>query len=442
MPSTIDGVLLIGPAGQSHEVEERYRQLAPAVALALRLPSQACRVEFRERPSLAVLRAYRDRGCKQVVIAPLVLDEIDHLHETIFTSTDWARIRQPQMALHYARPLGNQLALLQALADRVALAAGSDAVPAAETAILVIGRGSTVPAQNAELAKVARLLWEQRGYGWVESGYYRQTEPDVSSALDRCRRLGAQRIIVAPYWFCNEESGPHLPEVVAQFQQAQPALSISLALPLGNHPHVVTAIVQQVQAAVGQAVAPQPPKPPHAHAHSPLASMGLPPRYRNAGTVSAAPMAAAPLVYDESGRVAWDRVWGGDDPDSPFCELALAGGPPHRGTLLEPVSASDVMADYGAYAQVLAELTRGIELTTGLRTQLSATPGWIGVVCHSAEMAIWLLRAIVVENVSVRREEHVLYLPAGPAFRLDAEIKNVITALAKTHHYWREHLRG
>jgi len=30
-------------------------------------------------------------------------------------------------------------------------------------------------------------------------------------------------------------------------------------------------------------------------------------------------------------------------------------------------------------------------------------------------------------------------LPAGPAFRLDKEIKNVITVVAKTHHYWTEH---
>jgi sirohydrochlorin cobaltochelatase len=56
-------------------------------------------------------------------------------------------------------------------------------------------------------------------------------------------------------------------------------------------------------------------------------------------------------------------------------------------------------------------------------------------------MALWLLRAIVVENVSVRREGTVLFLPAGPAFRLNQEIKNVITVAAKTYHYWAEHLR-
>jgi sirohydrochlorin cobaltochelatase len=41
-----------------------------------------------------------------------------------------------------------------------------------------------------------------------------------------------------------------------------------------------------------------------------------------------------------------------------------------------------------------------------------------------------------------RRDERILYLPAGPAFRLEHESKNVITVVAKTHHYWREHRAG
>ena len=68
-------------------------------------------------------------------------------------------------------------------------------------------------------------------------------------------------------------------------------------------------------------------------------------------------------------------------------------------------------------------------------------PGWVGVVCASEEMAIWLMRAIVVENVLARREGAVLYLPAGPRFALEEEIKNVVTAMAKTHHYWIQHAR-
>jgi hypothetical protein len=56
-------------------------------------------------------------------------------------------------------------------------------------------------------------------------------------------------------------------------------------------------------------------------------------------------------------------------------------------------------------------------------------------------MADWLLRAIVMENVSVARAGELdLDLPAAPHFRLDKEIKNVVTVIAKTTHYWMGHL--
>lgn len=60
----------------------------------------------------------------------------------------------------------------------------------------------------------------------------------------------------------------------------------------------------------------------------------------------------------------------------------------------------------------------------------------------SEDVALWLLRAIVVENVTVRREDDVLWFPAGPDFRLHWEIENVITVVAKTMHYWQEHIAG
>jgi hypothetical protein len=160
----------------------------------------------------------------------------------------------------------------------------------------------------------------------------------------------------------------------------------------------------------------------------------LPPRYRNGKVVSAASMGTAPMRYTAEGQVAWDEMW------TDFCDLALAGGPPHRDTLLEPVPPDEVKADMEKYERVVSEIERGWRLVTGLPTVRSEKLGWVGLQCKDEEMALWILRAIVVENVCVRREGKVLYLPAGPAFRLDKEIKNVITVVAKTHHFWTEHI--
>jgi cation diffusion facilitator family transporter len=163
----------------------------------------------------------------------------------------------------------------------------------------------------------------------------------------------------------------------------------------------------------------------------------LPPRYRDSRTiVSAAPMGAAALKYDEAGKAAWNEIWTG------YCELALAGGPPHRGNLLEPVDPAVVAANPEGQARVLDEIERGLKMVTGLPVVHSERAGWIGLKCKSQDMAVWLLRAITVENVAVRREGDVLFLPAGPDFRLEREIKSVVTVVAKTNHYWTEHAQS
>jgi sirohydrochlorin cobaltochelatase len=145
-------------------------------------------------------------------------------------------------------------------------------------------------------------------------------------------------------------------------------------------------------------------------------------------------MGSAGLKYDVDGKVAWDQMW------ATFCDLAMAGGPPHRGTLLEPASVEEISAQPDPYERVSREICRGIRMVTGLNAQPSCRAGWIEVACNSAGMAGWLVRAIVMENILARHDGHNLYLPAGPHFRLEREIKNVITATAKTCHYWTGHI--
>jgi sirohydrochlorin cobaltochelatase len=144
-------------------------------------------------------------------------------------------------------------------------------------------------------------------------------------------------------------------------------------------------------------------------------------------------MGSAGLKYGADGRVAWDEIWGS------FCDLAMAGGPPHRGTLLEPGTKAGITREPERYGVVCEELCRGVEMVTGLAAEVSAVPGWIEVDCPNTGMAGWLARAIVMENVSAHVEGMVLHLPAGPGFRVEKEIKNVVTSAAKTCHYWVGH---
>lgn len=151
-------------------------------------------------------------------------------------------------------------------------------------------------------------------------------------------------------------------------------------------------------------------------------------------TIQPVSMGSAGLKFAEDGTVAWNEMW------ATFCDLAMAGGPPHKGALLEPASRSAVEAAPERYQQVVDEICRGVTMVTDLGASASATPGWIQVDCFSEAMAGWLLRAIVMENVSARTDGLTLALPAGPEFRLEKEIKNVVTVIAKTCHYWTGHM--
>lgn len=145
----------------------------------------------------------------------------------------------------------------------------------------------------------------------------------------------------------------------------------------------------------------------------------------------AAPMASAPMQYRENGEVAWGEMW------ESFCALALEGGPPHRGAMLVAQPAPDTHSP--TYQRAVEEIVRGIREVSGLPAA-EVRPGWIGVTCPSPAMAGWLAEAIAAEQVEAHAEATLLLVPVGDDYTVKGEIKNVITAVAKTTHYWGDHL--
>jgi len=161
----------------------------------------------------------------------------------------------------------------------------------------------------------------------------------------------------------------------------------------------------------------------------------LPEAYQDSyESVQPVSMGSAGLKFGADGRVAWNEIWGS------FCDLAMAGGPPHKGTFLEPASRAEVNAQPIRYAQVTDEICRGVSMVSGLAARRSPVPGWVRVACESEATAAWLLRAILMENVAARADGQALDLPAAPHFRIEKEIKNVVTVIAKTCHYWMGHV--
>lgn len=154
-------------------------------------------------PLSGVLSELAETGATRVVAVPLTLSASGRTTGDLASALEREGERNQMFTYACASPLGPEPALLDALEQRLDEAlGGTGRTPAdrAHTTVLLVGHGTTDPTANAELHRAARLLWEGRGYGGVEAAFVTHAAPDVASGLDRCRALGARRIVVLPYF--------------------------------------------------------------------------------------------------------------------------------------------------------------------------------------------------------------------------------------------------
>jgi sirohydrochlorin cobaltochelatase len=104
----------------------------------------------------------------------------------------------------------------------------------ADTAVVLVGRGSSDPDANAEICKVARLLWEGRGFDAVEPSFVSLAEPSVPATLERVRRLGARRVVVAPYFLFPGVLPDRIAAQSAAFAADHPVLDVRVADVIGD----------------------------------------------------------------------------------------------------------------------------------------------------------------------------------------------------------------
>ena len=116
---------------------------------------------FIELSAPTVHEAWTDlsgRGHTTMAAVPMVLVAAGHAKGDIPAALQREVVRDPSTSYVFGRPLGPHPLLQQAVEARIA-----EVAPAQDTAVLLVGRGSTDPDANAEVCKVARLLQEGRG---------------------------------------------------------------------------------------------------------------------------------------------------------------------------------------------------------------------------------------------------------------------------------------
>jgi sirohydrochlorin cobaltochelatase len=155
-------------------------------------------IELADPPITDAVSSLTGRGHRELIAVPLVLVAAGHSKGDVPAALVREQVRHPGLSFRYGRPLGVHPALLAVVDDRLAAVVPADL--RATTAVVLVGRGAYDPDANADIAKVARLLWEGRRWPIVEPAYISLTTPSVQDAMERCRRLGATRIAVVPYF--------------------------------------------------------------------------------------------------------------------------------------------------------------------------------------------------------------------------------------------------
>ncbi|WP_441928915.1 sirohydrochlorin chelatase [Paenibacillus sp. 2TAF8] len=265
----MDAILLVGHGSRDPEGNRELKEFAREVAEQAPENTlvETCFLELT-RPSIADgVTACVDRGATRVVLVPIILFAAGHAKIDIPNAIDRAKARYPQVQFIYGRPIGVHEKVVQIMQTRlqeaqpvriaaqgegetdtaVAVAAPPAAVPVTdeETAVLVLGRGSSDPDANSDFFKMTRMLWEKLPYRWAESSFIGVTQPSFPDGLERCLLLGAKKIIVMPYFLFTGVLIKRIDEMTAEFAAAHPDIQVEIGGYFGFHPKLVELVLER-----------------------------------------------------------------------------------------------------------------------------------------------------------------------------------------------------
>ena len=226
-------------------------------------------IELSAPPLRDAVTELTGRGHRRVVAVPLVLSAASHAKSDIPAALARERARHPGLDWSYGRPLGPHPVLLDLLAARIAEQAGripeppgaaltgpappgppGPALTGPAPAVLLVARGSTDPDANAEVCKTARLLWEGREFAFAETAFVSLASPDVPAGLERCRLLGASRVIVARYFLFPGILPDRIAAQATAYGQAHPDLDVRCTEVLGDSDELAGLVAERYHEAL------------------------------------------------------------------------------------------------------------------------------------------------------------------------------------------------
>ena len=243
------GVLICGHGSRNRLAVEEFAQMVDALRPRLApMPVEHGYLEFA-RPILRDgLETLREKGVTKVLAIPAMLFAAGHAKNDIPSVLN-TYTAETGLPIDYGRELGVDRLMVSAAGARVqeCLDAAKHDVPLAETLLVVVGRGSSDPDANSNVAKVTRLLVEGFGFGWGETVYSGVTFPLVEPGLRHAVKLGFRRVVVVPYFLFSGVLVSRIRQHTELVAADHPEMEFLSAGYLGDHTLVVDTFKERVE---------------------------------------------------------------------------------------------------------------------------------------------------------------------------------------------------
>ena len=140
------------------------------------------------------------RGARQIRVVPLLLFAAGHAKRDIPSAVAEAAGTFPGLTIREAPHFGCHEKILELSAERYREAlAGHDAVPADQTLLVMVGRGSSDDDATAEMLRFAELRRRRTPVAGVETCFLAVARPTLAEALAKAARSDNRRVVVQPH---------------------------------------------------------------------------------------------------------------------------------------------------------------------------------------------------------------------------------------------------
>ncbi len=246
-----DVVLLVGHGSRERPGNDEFLRFCDAARPHIGPePVETCFIELASPLVPESLDRCVALAARRVIVLPVILLAAGHVKVELPHELDEAKARHPGAEFVYGRHIGLDARVIEIVNERLAQVEAETTWPAEETAVLVVGRGSSDPDANSDLFKLSRLLWEARRYPWVEACFIGVTNPSLPEGLARCVALGAKRIVVLPYFLFTGVLIPRIHRLVGEFVERRRGVEARVADYLNGHPNLFRVLRERKHEAI------------------------------------------------------------------------------------------------------------------------------------------------------------------------------------------------